>query len=123
MNIGTLPCTSITEADVQARKEDACGTNAAGVLFFISTALPLFLWWRRGESNSCPKALFHQLLRAQSVFLFKNPDARRQASIIRFRKNFPFEPAKINSQVSRSCPLIRSGGSQADRGWRQAARA
>lgn len=35
--------------------------------------LPIFVkkggfdWWRRGESNSCPKALLHGSLRAQSV--------------------------------------------------------
>ncbi|GMB01042.1 serine recombinase [Pelosinus sp. IPA-1] len=27
-----------------------------------------FDWWRRGESNSCPKASLHRLLRAHSVF-------------------------------------------------------
>ncbi|MBP2654768.1 MAG: hypothetical protein H6Q73_2337 [Firmicutes bacterium] len=25
-------------------------------------------WWRRGESNPCPKILLHRLLRAQSMF-------------------------------------------------------
>ena len=25
-------------------------------------------WWRRGESNSCPKALYHKFLRVQFVF-------------------------------------------------------
>ena len=27
-----------------------------------------FEWWRRGESNSCPKALYHKFLRVQFVF-------------------------------------------------------
>lgn len=29
---------------------------------------PGFVWWRRGESNPCPKALPQKLLRVQFLF-------------------------------------------------------
>ncbi len=39
----------------------------------------LNFWWRRGESNPCPKERLQRFLRAQPVFSFRPQNARRQA--------------------------------------------
>ena len=37
---------------------------------------PMSIWWRRGESNPCPKAIWRELLRAQFVIYI--PSFRRE---------------------------------------------
>ncbi len=43
------------------------GSKIAASYFQIFVKKSGFTWWRRGESNSCPKALLHGPLRAHSV--------------------------------------------------------
>ena len=67
----------------------------------------IFFWWRRGESNSRPKTLPQELLRAQTVILGV------------LLSQFPFLPASRHAdgsgELHRSWPVQSFAGARAPR--------
>ena len=41
---------------------------------------PMSIWWRRGESNPCPKIYSCDFLRVQDAFFYSRPKPRRPGS-------------------------------------------
>ena len=72
-----------------------------------------FDWWRRGESNPCPKASPHGFLRAQSVICisqFRRPPTGSGSTIL---EKFPYQPSRSQAlrylALRRPDPLPREG--------------
>ena len=72
-----------------------------------------FEWWRRGESNPCPKASPHGFLRAQSVICisqFRRPPTGSGSAI---PEKFPYQPSGSQAlrylALRRPDPLPREG--------------